>query len=498
MRSFTVGGATGASAAASRPARLTGNGSVVLLWVLGVLAVPALVLVAVAARPSLTIVAIALVGVVALVLVLTAPAAVIPTAWVLIVFVGVVRKLLAGSAGRVENDPLIALPFVLLLPFLVSRIWWIGRYRIHLWLCLVLAAVITASLLVVAVAVAAVPDLVTLRAFIQEVVPPLVAVALMHPALRESVRTTMTTVRLTTVAAAVYGLVQFVSPAPWDLRWLRNVALDQGIQSFGTPEPQQFRLFGPFMSPLAFALVLSIGIVCWAFSDTRLWWRIAAIAVLVVPLLLTQVRTSVFALALTLPVAALLHYRQRAVVPLALIGGGVAAIPIILTAIAPDLVNRFSLSKLNDDVSYNSRLRLLGATTGSIFRMGGGPGSSSSGSIATDNGYLAVFLEFGVIGGFVFLALLVAALGRAVQVALGPAFPDRVLPLAILGLYALSETSAPVMQGEQSLVFWLALAILGTNARALSSLSGRRGAAAPADRYMEQDPPGSGQWARPR
>jgi O-antigen ligase len=253
-----------------------------------------------------------------------------------------------------------------------------------------------------------------------------------------------------------------VSPAPWDMRWLQTVVLEQGIQSFGTPEPQQFRLFGPFTSPLAFALVLSVGIVCWAFSDARLWWRIAAIATMVVPLLLTQVRTSVFALALTLPIVALLHYRQRAVVPLVLIAGAVAAIPIILEAVSPGIVNRFSLSDINADTSYNSRLHLLDTNVESVFGMGGGPGASARGSIVTDNGYLATFIEFGLLGGALFLVLLIVALLRAGDVALrGQATAERALPLALVLLFLLSEASAPVIQGEQSLVFWVALASIG-------------------------------------
>lgn len=453
-----------------RAALVSGRWVGVLLTAVALCLVPVIAIGAATFRPSLVIVGVVLAGIAGVVLVAIAPGAVVPTAWVLIVFVGVVRRIVAGPAGHLENDPLIALPYALLLPFLVVRPWWVSRYRTHLWLSLLFSVVVALSMLVAAVQ--AVPDLVTIRAFVEEFAAPLCAVALIHPALRRSLGSMMSTVRMTTLISAVYGIAQFAAPAPWDMRWLRNVVLVQGNQTFGEPLPQQFRLFGTLSSPLAYGVVLSVGIVCWALSDTRLWVRVPVILVLTVPLLLTQVRTSVFALAVALPITMLVQYRQRAVLPLLAIGAALAAIPMVLNALDPRIVNRFSPTDLQSDASYTERVRILLSGTGSIFTFGGGPGASSHGSIPTDNGYLAIFVEFGLIGGLVFLALLAAALILAFRFALTATGPARGLPLALVLLYAFSETSAPVIQSQQGLVFWVTLAVLGTGVG--GELLGRR------------------------
>ena len=434
----------------------------VLGWLVGVVGVVGGAAVLVATRPSWLIVGglVAAIGIVLLVLLV--PAAVVPTAWVLVVFIGVLRKILAGSAGHVSNDPLIAAPYALLLPLLVARFWWGTRYRLHLWLAAAFAAVVFGAFLIVLVQ--GTSSFGALRATVEQIAAPLCALALVHPKLRGSLRATVVTVRITAVLAALYGIVQYVAPPRWDMRWLENVVLEQGVQSFGQPIPGQFRLFGPLNAPLAFAVVLSVGIICWVFWSGRLWIKLAAIAVIAVPLLLTSVRTSVFALALTLPIAALVHYRKRAVVPLVAIIAAVAAIPTVLSVLAPDLVTRFSVATLGTDTSLNSRVRLLDTSTGSIFGFGGGPGASSNGSIVTDNGYLAAFIDFGTLGGTLFLCLVLVALGVALRFALRSDTAVRGLPLALVLLYALEETSAPVIQSQQGLIFWVTLALLGVAA----------------------------------
>ncbi|MDH2443035.1 hypothetical protein QDR37_03650 [Amnibacterium sp. CER49] len=430
------------------------------VWAAGIVAVPALVLAAATTRPSLVLVGLIVAGAVAVVLVATVPAAVVPTAWTLIVFIGLVRKITAGSAGHVTNDPLIAAPYLLLVPLLFARFWWQPRYRAHLWIALVVAVDVAASFVVVLLQGDS--SLGTVRAFVEEAVAPLCALVLVHPALRGSIRATLTTVRITTLLAGIYGIWQYVSPPRWDLTWLQSV-VSQGVQTFGVPVPQQFRLFGPLSSPLSYALVLAVGIACWAFSSGRLLPRLAAIAVMALPLLLTAVRTSVFALVIALPIAAIIRYRQRAIVPLVVILAGVAAIPTVLAGIDPNLVNRFSVTGLSQDTSYNARLQLLSNSGDAVYSWGGGPGSSSSGSLVTDNGYLSQFIDYGLLGGVLLIVLVVAALVASVRFALRSTSPARGLPLVLVLVYGLSETSAPVIQGQQGLVFWVTLAILGAD-----------------------------------
>lgn len=438
----------------------------VLLTAAGVLLLPVITIVAASLRPSWTMLVLVLAGFAGAALVVLLPQAAVPAAWVLVVFIGLVRRLVAGPSAHVDNDPLIAAPYVVLVPLLVARLWWRSRYRIHLWLALGFAVLVSVSFLVVVIHGDA--DFGVLRAAVTNATAPLCALALTHPALRGSLRATFATVRYTAVAAAAYGIVQYVAPPRWDLQWLQSV-VSSGVQTFGQPAPGQFRLFGPMSAPLAFALVLSVGIACWAFSREPLWVRLPAIVVMTIPLLLTSVRTSVFALVIALPVAVALHYRQRAVVPLVAIIAAVGAIPAVLELIAPDLVTRFSTTSLSTDTSYNARLRLLDSVSAGQFGLGGGPGASVRGSIGTDNGYLAAFIDYGILGGVLLIGIVLAALVVAVRYAVSVQGLGRGLPLVIVLLYALSEASAPVLQGQQGLVFWVVLGLLGAE-----TIRGRR------------------------
>jgi O-antigen ligase len=159
------------------------------------------------------------------------------------------------------------------------------------------------------------------------------------------------------------------------------------------------------------------------------------------------------------------HYRRRAIVPLIVIVAVVAAVPTILGVIDPALVNRFSVAALGSgsDTSLNSRVHLLDTSQGSIFGFGGGPGASDRGSKVTDNGYLAEFIDFGTVGGVLLILLLLAALVAAVRYALRSGSATRAVPLAIVLVYVLAEASAPVVQGQQGLIFWVVLALLGAD-----------------------------------
>jgi hypothetical protein len=445
----------------ARPRRSPVNVSALATWVIGVLAVVALAAIAVLAGPTWAIAGAIAATIVVFALVLLAPEAVVPAAWVLVVFVGVARKILAGPSGHTTNDPLIAAPYALLVPLLFARMWWGSRYRGHIWLAVAFAVLVFVSFVVALLQ--GNTSFVTIRAAVEQIVAPLCAVVLVHPSMRGSIRATLVAVRISALLAAIYGIYQYVAPPRWDLRFIANVVVDQGVQSFGQAARGQFRLFGPTQAPLAFSIVLSLGIVCWAFWEGRLSVRLLAIAVMTVPLLLTSVRTSVFALALTLPVVALVHYRRRAVVPLVVILAAVAAIPTILSVIAPDLINRFSVATLGSDTSFNSRVRLLDTASSSILGFGGGPGASNRGSRVTDNGYLAAFIDFGTLGGVLLILLLLAALYAAVQYALRSGSATRGLPLAIVLVYVLAEASAPVVQSQQGLIFWVVLALLGVD-----------------------------------
>jgi putative inorganic carbon (hco3(-)) transporter len=67
-----------------------------------------------------------------------------------------------------------------------------------------------------------------------------------------------------TTLVSIYAIVQWVVVPPWDAYWLRSVAADQRVASFGRAEPYQIRVFsvlnspGPFGSFMATMLLLSL------------------------------------------------------------------------------------------------------------------------------------------------------------------------------------------------------------------------------------------------
>lgn len=54
----------------------------------------------------------------------------------------------------------------------------------------------------------------------------------------------------------IYGVVQFIDPAPWDRLWMEG----SGMMSIGRPEPFGVRVFGPLNAPGPYAIVLMVSL----------------------------------------------------------------------------------------------------------------------------------------------------------------------------------------------------------------------------------------------
>lgn len=121
-------------------------------------------------------------------------------------------------------------------------------------------------------------------------VPPLLALYIMVHG-DEADRITRALMRCFLVAVpllGLYGLVQFVSPAPWDVFWMENAE----INSIGTPEPMKVRVFATLNTPGALAVVLS-GCTMFLMGAARRGGALAAC--FAVPALLLTMQRAVFA-----------------------------------------------------------------------------------------------------------------------------------------------------------------------------------------------------------
>lgn len=326
-----------------------------------------------------------------------------------LVWINLVRRLLGGTDAHVENDPLIAAPLIALLPVVLgksptdlkSRRGTVSGVQV----LIVIVSVLTTLPIVQQGTV-----LGTLRSFAFFVLPLVAGIRLSQHGREQELQAASRAAMLAIPAASIYGLVQYIASPVWDLNWLRSVTVAGG--AFGSPEPGAFRLFGPTSSPLAFATVLGVGILLWLNSDRNRIVKAAVISPMALALVLTSVRTGVFALAITIAIALILQRGLAALLPLALASTVALALIQLASLLNPILAQRFDVLGLGSDVSFQARTQLLTASPAqSIFSLGTGAGSSSNGSVVTDNGYLAAFIEYGFAGGSLLVALVFLVVG---------------------------------------------------------------------------------------
>lgn len=369
------------------------------------------------------------------------------------IFIGLVRRLLGGDASYVENDPLIAVPPMILLLFVAARPWG-RRYVSRLAPLLGVLALYTVAIFLL---VAPWSDqlIALVRGAVVFLAALLVGIALTFENYRRYAWDFVRATKWFSLAAAIYGVLQFALSPSWDLSWLRTV--NTVVNSFGRAEPGEFRLFGPMTSPLAFATVLAVGVLVWAFDrESRIIVRALAIATLFVPLLLTSVRTAIFGLAVAGIVLALVTGGRRATTILLGVIAGAALIPLVIGIFAPQLTDRFALDDLGSDTSFNARVELLAERTlGAVFSIGLGPGGSNRGATVVDNGFVAAFLDLGLVGGLLFLGAVVAVVVVSIRAVRIFKSSQQAMFLAIAIFFLFSELSAPVIQTQLGLMFWV-------------------------------------------
>lgn len=402
----------------------------------------------------------AIVGAAVLAVLFKFPEACLPASFWAMTFTPLLRRIVGGADAYTPNDPLVFVSALVLLPVILRRGISLDRLfsvrSVYLVLAVIAAATFTLGLATGGAPGPLILGLATL------VIPLLSVLALKPYELKTACLRLIGQGRLIGLVAAAYGYMQYVAPLRWDLRWLESRR--EVVSSFGSATAGEFRLFGPTSSPLSFALILSICICCWMFSRSGVstWPRICAISFMAIPLLLTSVRTSVFALLVAAMIVGLLRRSGVAAILLALTAAVYAALPALLGTFAPALAGRYALTGIGSDISFVTRVRLLRDALGpAVFSVGLGPGGSTSESTVIDNGYLASFLDLGLIGGAVLLVLAVAAFCWALRASVqrAPLAPHGAFAIIVLVLI-LSQASAPVFQEEIGLFFWLGLLLL--------------------------------------
>jgi hypothetical protein len=202
--------------------------------------------------------------------------------------------------------------------------------------------------------------------------------------------------------AAVYGVVQYLVPIPWDIAWLR----DSQLISAGTFGNANFRPFATYASPATAAVVSAIVMLLLVYDrgPARLVLPLKAFAfgACTALVLLSQVRVIWVAFVGSLIVGTFTSRRyrlRRLVVPTLAVG----AFLLLAPQGAVVLARARSFTNLAVDQSLSDRRGLLAQTGTLATPFGRGLGALSAGSRvegdrSVDNGFLVVLGETGVVG----------------------------------------------------------------------------------------------------
>lgn len=272
---------------------------------------------------------------------------------------------------------------------------------------------------------------------------------------------------------AVYGILQYFLPlTDWDSTWVESVDLG----SIGSPQEGHVRIFSTLNSPGTFGLVLAVGIVLGFGLRRRGAVGLLSTITLIVALALTFVRSAWLALTLgALVFAAAARGRGAGrlvgIIAICLVGLIVVGGSNPTTRAFTQRVT--SLGDLEKDESAQARFaftsQLLPTAVGQPLGAGVGQaglsvrldeGSSEGESLmTTDNGYLALLYQVGLLG-FLLVALAMAMSVRAAIRALADSAAGsarRQMNAAILaGLVTLlvAQAAGDMLYGISGAIFW--------------------------------------------
>lgn len=278
------------------------------------------------------------------------------------------------------------------------------------------------------------------------------------------------------VAAAVYGIWQYIRPPAWDVYWLISTKID----SMGKAVPYGLRIFGPLSGTGAMAQLMSFVTVMYLPRiSTQHWKHLAGLVLMNLALLFTLSRTCWLQLIAGVAVYAAFTTQRKSFVKVSGVFAALATAAIVYFAsqggdqakAITNVTNRFTtLNNLQSDISYNQRQDILTNGIHDILDNPYGEGLGTVGTAAKlgangatkdfDNGYVSRFWELGFMGApplyFGILYALVKTLGLNRRKDLSPDLRSRLaVAVAVQVMLLLGESGEDVYYNITGIFFWL-------------------------------------------
>ncbi|KAA9004678.1 hypothetical protein F4V43_10160 [Paenibacillus spiritus] len=225
------------------------------------------------------------------------------------------------------------------------------------------------------------------------------------------------------VLVAAYGIIQYLTVPAWDAFWMDSA----GMMSIGKPIPLEIRVFSSLNSPGPAATFLTFALVPMILEKR---WRGAlgwlGVLLVVVALLTTLVRASWLILIVMLLVyigSSSSKGKWKTLLQILFVAAALFYIVPKLPGAEGLTARMETLGSIKEDRSYNDRLNLLNTMVPAVMGNPVGQGIGSVGQSTKlgnggelgeygimDNGFIALFLTFGLAGGLLFFGGLGAAL----------------------------------------------------------------------------------------
>jgi hypothetical protein len=324
--------------------------------------------------------------------------------------------------------------------------------------------------------------------FIQYVVPMLVGLWLAGQNLdaAEIMRRVALVVLPLGAVVAIYGLIQFMQPPPWDALWVTGSGFTDSV---GSPEPFTMRVFSTLPSPgpaadfLAFTILLAL-----PYLRIKTIWMWPLVGLLSAALLLTLVREAWVGLIVGLATFLVVSPSRFRSLPFIIICGVitlflVSNLPTLLGGVAQGDVLSSRIATLGDVDHDTSALARQGEIQDALEQSVENPVGSGLGSFGAasklsnpsdpignvmDSGYMARLLELGWLG---FAGYLFVLVGSFVVLVWASLWNRRELGItrnaqvaaagaaAIAAALLWADAAGDAHIGLDGFVFWIALGI---------------------------------------
>ncbi|KQR24030.1 hypothetical protein ASF79_01980 [Agreia sp. Leaf335] len=328
---------------------------------------------------------------------------------VLVPLISLIRRLVSG--GRVDSDPLVLVPLILVISVLLIRFFhehekhnrtnWVNR--------LVIALAVAVAFTLVIRTVTAIAPLYAAGAI---VVPLLLIPLVIDGRVPDVWLTADRIIPILGILVGLYGVYQFFFLPEWDKSWM--IASD--LNSIGAPNPLEVRVFGASESPGPYALFVGLASVVALAKATItsklvarvLWFGCAAS--LTVPLILSGVRTALIAVALCAVVLALIRGkgfgRFIPVILVVLVGFVLVRILNALDGSSTILsADRYTDFDSSTDDSFQARLGILQYFFSPAKYLIGNPSGARADSLIGDT-----IMQYGYISGVLITILCIVML----------------------------------------------------------------------------------------